>query len=143
MESVAWRQPQSAVTALRIARILALAAPCVLAGGCATHIERQSLPFASPVIELAPGAGYQRCVRLESGERLFFSYRADPPMSFAIRRQSDTAIVSFVLREPSRDESGVFVVPESLDYCLLWSPVNANAPWPTLLRFELRVGKGG
>ena len=102
-------------------------------------IERSALPFASPVIEVAPGAPFQRCLRLEAGERLFFSYRADPPMSFAIQRQSDSATVSFVVREASRDESGVFQVPQSTDYCLRWTPVNADVPWPTLLRFDLRA----
>jgi hypothetical protein len=104
-----------------------------------TQIERQELPFTSPVIEVAPGAPYRRCVTLEAGERLFFSYRADPPMSFAVTRQSSTATVSFVVRELSRDESGIFLVPESADYCLQWAPAATDVPWPTLLRFELRV----
>ena len=120
------------------ARIAAATATLLLAA-CAAQIERQALPFTSPVIEAAPGAPYGRCVKLEAGERLFFSYRADPPMSFAITRQSSTAIVSFVVRAASRDESGIFLVPESADYCLQWTPAASDVPWPTLLRFELRV----
>ena len=141
MEGAAYVDPFSRVTASRSAtRMVALAMASVLVAGCATAIERDALPFASPVIEVAPGAPYQRCIRLEAGERLFFSYRADPPMSFAIQRQSSSATVSFVVREASRDESGIFLVPQGADYCLHWMPVNVDVPWPTLLRFDLRLG---
>jgi hypothetical protein len=116
-----------------------LAAACLLLAACATKIERQALPFESPVIEVAPGAAYERCVRLEAGERLLFSYRVDPPMSFAIRRQSGNATLSFLLREKSREESGIFLVPETEDYCLHWAPDNTEATWPTLLRFDIRA----
>jgi hypothetical protein len=120
-------------------RLAPLAIAVALVSGCATEIERSALPFTSPVIEVAPGAPYQRCLRLEQGERLFFSYRADPAMSFAIRRESGSATVSFVVREASRDEFGIFLVPQTADYCLHWTPVNVDVPWPTLLRFELRT----
>ena len=117
----------------------AILAPLLLVTACATPIERTRLPFESPSIEIAPGAPYERCVRVEAGDRLYFSYRVDPPMSFAIRRQSGTATVSFVVREASRDDSGIFFVPETQDYCLHWEPSIADAPWPTLLRFEIRL----
>lgn len=110
-----------------------------LIGGCATQLERQALPYKSPVIEVAPGAPYQRCVRLLAGEHLFFSYQVDPPMSFAIRRQSGATTLSFVLREAGREDSGVFLVAQTADYCVHWDAVNADAPWPSLLRFDLRV----
>ena len=124
---------------MSVSRGAAIAIAALLITGCATEIERSALPFASPVIEVAPGVPYQRCIRLEAGERLFFSYRADPPMSFTIQQQSGSAIVSFVVREPSRDEFGIFLVPRGDEYCLHWMPVNVDVPWPTLLRFELRV----
>ena len=108
--------------------------------GCATPIGRQQLPFESPVIEVAPGAPYERCVELTAGDRLYFAYRADPPMSFGLRRGEDAAaIVSYVVRDAAREETGLFVVPESGQYCLHWKPVDVDAPWPTLLRFEMRL----
>jgi len=116
------------------------AAACIAIAACSTPtIKRESLPYESPVIEVAPGAPYQRCVRLEAGERLLFSYRADPPMSFSIRRQTGDATVSFLVRDASRDDSGIFVVAETQDYCMHWMPADADVPWPTLLRFELRI----
>ena len=140
MEGTAWVRPAAVKRSRAAVRTAALAISTALLTGCATTvIERSALPFASPVIEVAPAAPYQRCLRLEAGERLFFSYRADPPMSFAIQRQSDSATVSFVVREASRDESGVFQVPQGADYCLRWTPVNTDVPWPTLLRFDLRA----
>jgi hypothetical protein len=122
------------------ARRAAIIASLLFVAACATTpIERARLPFESPTIEIAPGAPYERCVRLEEGDRLYFSYRVDPPMSFAIRRQSGTATVSFVVRDASRDDAGIFFVPETQDYCLHWEPSIADAPWPTLLRFEIRL----
>jgi hypothetical protein len=126
--------------AARGARGFATASAILALLGCATPIGRQQLPFESPVIEVAPGAPYERCVRLTAGDRLYFAYRADPPMSFALRRGEDaSAIVAYVVREAAREETGLFVVPEGGDYCLHWKPVDANAPWPTLLRFEIRL----
>jgi hypothetical protein len=145
MESTAWREQREDMSGtcvarpgVAIARAVAIGASLLIAA-CATQIERQAMPFTSPVIEVAPGAPYRRCVTLESGDRLYFSYRADPPISFAITRPSSTATVSFVVREASRDESGVFLVPESAVYCLQWTPATVDVPWPTLLRFDLRV----
>jgi hypothetical protein len=126
--------------AARGARGIATALTVLALLGCATPIGRQQLPFESPVIEVAPGAPYERCVQLAAGDRLYFAYRADPPMSFALRRGEDAAgIVSYVVRDAAREETGLFVVPESGGYCLHWRPVDANAPWPTLLRFEMRL----
>ena len=118
---------------------LLVAAISLSIGACSTTIKRESLPFESPVIEVAPAAPYERCVQLEAGERLLFSYRADLPMSFAIRRLSGTAMLSFLVRDASRDDSGIFIVPQTENYCMHWTPADENVPWPTLLRFELRI----
>ena len=107
--------------------------------GCATPITRDQLPFASPTIELAPGASYERCIRLSAGDRLYFNYRADPPMSFALRRDEEAAVVAYVVRDAAREDAGLFSVPESKQYCLRWEAIDRNAPWPTLLRYELRL----
>lgn len=119
-------------------RIAALACALVVTG-CATTIERAKLPFESPVIEVAPGTAYERCLRLLAGDHLYFHYRSDPPMSFAIRRRADDAILSYVVREASREDAGVFPVPEEKDYCLRWEPQTRDAPWPSLLRYEIRL----
>jgi hypothetical protein len=107
--------------------------------GCATPITRQQLPFESPVIEVAPGAPYERCIQLAAGDRLYFNYRADPPMSFALRRDEEAAVVAYVVRDAAREDAGLFSVPDGKKYCLHWEPLDRNVPWPTLLRFELRL----
>ena len=118
----------------------AAAAAAVALGACATQqLERSALPFASPVIEVAPGSPYERCIDLVAGDRLYFAYRADPPMSFALRRPSRTAVISYMLRDASREETGLFPVAETSRYCLHWEPEKADAPWPTLLRYEMRL----
>lgn len=110
-----------------------------LVGGCAMTMERPVEPFQSETIEIAPNAFYESCVTLEAGDRLLFSYLADPPMAFSIRRYSDNASVSYVMRDLSRDESGIFFVPESHEYCLHWTPPPGEVSWPTLLKYNFRL----
>lgn len=114
----------------------------LLAAGCASRLERPVEPFASKVIEVAPSAPYETCVHLLSGDRFFFSYKADPPLAFSILRRTAGATISYLLRELSRDESGVFLVPQSEDYCLVWTPPPEEVTWPTLLRYSIRLNFG-
>lgn len=118
-------------------------APCLLLAACATRLERPIAPFESKVLDLAPGAPYDTCVHLLAGDRLFFSYKADPPLAFSIQRRVAGATLSYVLRELSRDEGGVFFVPQTEDYCLRWMPSPDEVPWPTLLRFKVQLNPGG
>ena len=117
----------------------ALACALVVLAGCATTVDRSQLPFQSPVIEVAPGAPYERCLRLATGDHLYFHYRSDPPMSFAIRRRAGNALLSYVVRDASREDAGVFPVTDENDYCLRWEPAAQDAPWPSLLRYEIRL----
>ena len=123
-------------------RISTLAILVVLAGGCASRLERPLVPYESKVIEVAPSAPYETCVPLQAGDRFFFSYKADPPMAFSIVRRTEGATISYLLRELSRDESGVFFVPQTENYCLLWVPPAEEVWWPTLLRFTVRLNFG-
>lgn len=120
-----------------------LVAACLLLAGCATRLERPVEPYASKVFELAPGAPFETCVPLRTEDRLLFSYKTDPPMSFAILQHAGEATVSFLMREHSRDEGGIFFVPRTADYCLRWTPLPDDVPWPTLLRFNLKLNPGG
>jgi hypothetical protein len=115
---------------------------CLLLAACATQLDRPLAPYESKVLELAPGAGYETCVHLLTGERFFFSYKADPPMTFSILRRTKDATLSYVVRDPSRDESGIFFVPQTDDYCLRWVPPPDDVPWPTLLRFTVHLNPG-
>jgi hypothetical protein len=128
---------------MRSLRAWMLIAPCLLLAACATRLERPIAPFESKVLELAPGAPFETCVHLLAGERLFFSYKADPPMAFSILRRAGGATLSYLLREPARDEDGVFFVSQTEDYCLRWVPLPDDVPWPTLLRFTAHLNPGG
>lgn len=114
---------------------------CLLIAGCATPLERPLTPYTSAVIEVAPGAPYEKCLALRDGERLLFSYQADPPMSFAIRRRAGGATLSYVLRDLGREDSGIFFVPETESYCLYWQPASADSSWPTLLRYSIQLNR--
>lgn len=123
-------------------RALLLIAPCLILAACAMRLERPVSPFESKVLELAPGAPYETCVPLLVGDRLFFTYKADPPMAFSILRRAGNATLSYVLRDLARDEGGIFFVPQTEDYCLRWVPPPDDVPWPTLLRFTVRLNPG-
>ena len=123
-------------------RLCALAVLAVLACGCASRLERPLMPYESKVIEVAPSAPYETCVPLQAGDRFFFTFKADPPMAFSIVRRTEGATISYILRDLSRDESGVFLVPHSETYCLLWVPPPEEVWWPTLLRFTVRLNTG-
>lgn len=117
---------------------LALAA-VLWSAGCATNLERPVEPFESEVIEVAPNAWYQACLPLLAGDRLLFSYVADPPMAFAIQEQTDDATISYIMRDLAREEGGIFFVPRDQDYCLRWTPSPVEVEWPTLLRYSVRL----
>lgn len=119
---------------------IALAA-AILSAGCATKLERPVAPFESKVIEVAPNTWYESCVTLLAGDRFLFSYLADPPMAFAIRRRIGNSMVSYLVRDLAREEGGIFFVPESNDYCLHWTPAAAEVTWPTLLRYTIKLNE--
>lgn len=114
---------------------------CLLIGACATPLERPLTPYTSAVIDIAPGVPYEKCLALQGGDRLLFSYQADPPMSFAIRRHSGGATLSYVLRDMGREDNGIFFVHETENYCLYWQPASTDTIWPTLLRFTIQLNR--
>lgn len=118
-------------------------AGCLLFQACATPLPRPLVPFTSPVIEVAPGVPYESCLLLQAGERLLVNYQSDPPMAFSIRRRIGDATLSYLVREPGREDGGIFFVPETADYCLHWQPAPVDTIWPTLLRFTMQVNPGG
>lgn len=119
-------------------RLVATAAALALTA-CAYTLDRPVDPFESEVIEVAPNAWYESCVSLEAGDKLMFSYVVDPPMSFALRRHFGESNISYVVRDFAREEAGIFFVPESSEYCMRWTPPGSESPWPTLLRYSLRL----
>ncbi|MEO8133320.1 MAG: hypothetical protein ABI831_05030 [Betaproteobacteria bacterium] len=116
-------------------------ASCLLMAACATPLDRPLTPYTSRVIEVAPGAPYEKCVPLQTGDRLLFSYQADPPMSFGILRRVGDATLSYILRDASREDSGIFFVAAAENYCLHWDPVATDTIWPTLLRFTIQLNQ--
>ena len=108
--------------------------------GCALTLERPVEPFQSDTIEVAPNAWFESCVFLDARDRLVYSYLSDPPTRFSIRRHIGNSDVSYVVRELAREDSGVFLVPETEEYCLRWTPVpSPEVTWPTLLRYSIRL----
>ena len=112
----------------------------LLLSGCAVTLERPVDPFESKTIEVAPNAWYESCVSLAKDDRLLFSYTADPAVTFSIRRRIGDASVSYLVRDRAREDSGIYFVAESADYCLHWQPLIAeDVTWPTLLRYSIRL----
>ena len=129
-------QPSAAVVAALLAATLGAA----LLSGCAVTLERPVDPYESKTIEVAPNAWYESCVMLAKGDRLLFSYTADPPTTFSIRRHIGDADVSYLVRDRAREDSGIFFVAESEKYCLHWQPhITPDVTWPTLLKYSIRL----
>lgn len=120
--------------------VLAAMLGAALLGGCAVTLERPVEPFQSKTIEVAPNAWYESCVTLAKGDRLLYSYTADPPVTLTIRRHIGNADVSYIVRDRAREDSGIFFVAESADYCLHWQPrIAEDVTWPTLLKYSIRL----
>ena len=127
------------MAALRVAVLIFFV---LLGAGCASRLERPLAPYESKVIEVAPSAPYETCVHLQAGDRFYFTYKADPALAFSIVRRAEGATISYLLHDLSRDESGIFFVPQTENYCLLWVPPPEEVPWPTLLRFTVQLNFG-
>ena len=132
--------PRDEPSSAAVAALLAAMLGATLLSGCAVTLERPVDPFESKTIEVAPNAWYESCVTLAKGDRLLFSYTADPPTTFSIRRHIGNAEVSYLVRERAREDSGTFFVAESEKYCLHWQPyITADVTWPTLLKYSIRL----
>lgn len=132
--------PRDEPSSAAVAALLAAMLGATLLSGCAVTLERPVDPFESKTIEVAPNAWYESCVTLAKGDRLLFSYTADPPTTFSIRRHIGNAEVSYLVRERAREDSGIFFVAESEKYCLHWQPyITADVTWPTLLKYSIRL----
>ena len=132
--------PRDELSSAAVAALLAAMLGATLLSGCAVTLERPVDPFESKTIEVAPNAWYESCVTLAKGDRLLFSYTADPPTTFSIRRHIGNAEVSYLVRERAREDSGIFFVAESEKYCLHWQPyITADVTWPTLLKYSIRL----
>jgi hypothetical protein len=120
---------------------LALAAiAAALLSSCAVTLERPIDRFESKTIEVAPNAWYESCVTLAKGDRLLFSYTADPSTTFSIRRHIGNTDVSYLVRDRAHEDSGIFFVAESAVYCLHWQPrIAVDVTWPTLLKYSIRL----
>ena len=103
-------------------------AACVLVAACANPppltIDRPKVVHAK---DIAPYALHEECLHLVVGERLDFDFTANDPVDFNIHYREGRAVVSPIVREKTRQDSGLFVPLIAQDYCLTWEAGPAGA----------------
>ena len=84
-------------------------------------------PRKAEGIVIHPYAMHEQCVQLASGERLDYRYEASEPLHFEIRYRDAGAVLAPLVRDESRNDSGIFVAAATRDYCMAWQAGAAGA----------------
>ena len=126
--------------AVRVAAPGAALLAALLAAGCATAPVDPATPKAVRDHAMSPYAMHEECRRMAVGERLEYYFEASFPVDFNIHYHEAAAVVMPIVREKSREDSGVFAAPIAHDYCLTWEAGPAGATLD--YRFRLRPPVG-
>ncbi len=89
--------------------LLALAAAAVAADGVG--------PYA---FTLSGKAFDERCLRLEAGESIRYSFRSSAPVDFNIHAHRGNEVVYPVKQAAIREATATFRAEAAEDYCLMW-----------------------
>ena len=97
------------------------------ATSCASPPLARNVPHAVSRLAIAPYASTETCVDLAPGDRLDYRFDATEPVHFDIRYRAGHAVVSPIVREGSRGDSGIFEAGLGERYCLAWEAGAAGA----------------
>lgn len=107
---------------------VAIAAACILLATCAIHlpltIERPKVVHGQ---DIAPYALHEECLHLAAGDRLDFDFTANQPVDFNIHYHEGGTVLMPIVRDKTRQDSGLFVPVIAKDYCLMWEAGAAGA----------------
>ncbi|MEW6486657.1 MAG: hypothetical protein AB1578_01925 [Thermodesulfobacteriota bacterium] len=87
-------------------------------------------------IRLGAYESYERCIELNSGDSLRYSYEASGPVRFDIHFHSGEKTQYPVYRDGSLSGSGVFTARQKNEYCAYWALRDEGS---AELTFELRT----
>ena len=113
-------------------RDVALCRTALLAGlfltACASDL-RHALDHPKVVHgeDIAAYAMHEECMHLAIGDRLDYDFAANEPVDFNIHYHEGRAVIAPLVRDKTRQDSGVFAPIISQDYCLMWEAGPAGA----------------
>lgn len=59
-------------------------------------------------------------MRLSKGERLDYRFETTEPVQFDIQYREGDVVLVPISRRDTRGDAGIYPVPESREYCLVW-----------------------
>ena len=86
--------------------------------------------------DIAPYAMHEQCVHLATGDRLDYDFTANEPVDFNIHYHEGRVVVAPIVRDKTRQDSGVFIPLLTQDYCLMWEAGAAGALLDYRIRFR-------
>ena len=121
----------------RLAAPAAALLAALLLAGCAAAPADRADPKAVRDHAMKAYAVHEECLRIAVGERLEYYFMSTQPVDFNLHYHEGRAVAMPVVRERSREDSGVFVANVAQDYCLMWEAGPAGAVLD--YRFRLRL----
>ena len=97
-------------------------APCIGAclSSCTPAVVAPGQPRVVDRVVIAPYDAHEQCMALAAGDRLDYRFDSSAPLDFDIRYRQANAVLSPIVREHSRSDSGIFEAHEPARYCLDW-----------------------
>jgi len=120
----------------RLAAPAAALLAALLLAGCAAAPADPTAPKAVRDHAMKAYAVHEDCLRIAVGERLEYYFTSTQPVDFNLHYHEGRAVAMPVVRERSREDSGVFAANIAQDYCLMWEAGPAGAVLD--YRFRLR-----
>jgi len=122
------RIPRQAAAVRHVAlRRAGLLAALVLAG-CASDLRHAlDQPKVVRGKDIAAYAVHEQCMRLAIGDRLDYDFTANEPVDFNIHYHEGRVVIAPLVRDKTRQDSGVFAPIIAQDYCMMWEAGAAGA----------------
>lgn len=112
----------------RIESYGAMVAAAVILAACATEpplaVDRPKVVRGQ---DIAAYAIHEECVHLAKGDRLDYDFTANQPVDFNIHYHEGRTVLMPIVRDKTRQDSGLFVPFFAQDYCLMWEAGAAGA----------------
>lgn len=107
----------------------------MLSGALALSVALGGQAPAQERIRLGPYESYERCIELNPGDSLRYSYQASASVRFDIHFHLSEKTQYPVYRDGSLSGSGVFTARQKAEYCAYWALREEGS---ADLAFELR-----
>lgn len=123
------RRVRGTVFALLVLPLAACAAQPAIVPGVLHEVKAHPLP---------PFQIHEECVRLERGDRLEYSFKANAPLHFNIHYHEGNTVIMPLTRDKVDADRSTFEVIVPQEYCLMWEAGAAGTP----LDYGVRLIRG-